>query len=312
MATVITSECINCGACEPECPNNAIYQGGVAWELNGESRPAIGVEHFYIVPEKCTECVGFHEKEACAAVCPVDCCIPDPKIPETEEVLIARARTLHPERTFPADFPSRFRKDRPAAPAPSAAAEPPPAVATTTAPAAPAAAAAPPSAPAAASAPPAMPAETATADVQVPASPPPATETSVEPVLTPTTQAGGTGLAIPPIEEWEVPIQCHRCSGAYTVAFRHFRSGVVFRCPYCDGSYVVQTSIHNLLSRELHKFHEKWTAAFTELQRRRQRELEEFEERQRRELEALNVRLRKASLESKPPGAPKRRAGIFG
>ena len=27
MATMITSECINCGACEPECPNNAISQG---------------------------------------------------------------------------------------------------------------------------------------------------------------------------------------------------------------------------------------------------------------------------------------------
>ncbi|HKX52102.1 MAG TPA: 4Fe-4S binding protein, partial [Candidatus Binatia bacterium] len=27
MATMITNECINCGACEPECPNNAISQG---------------------------------------------------------------------------------------------------------------------------------------------------------------------------------------------------------------------------------------------------------------------------------------------
>src|SRR5437773_2756600 len=32
MATMITSECINCGACEPECPNTAIYQGGVEWQ----------------------------------------------------------------------------------------------------------------------------------------------------------------------------------------------------------------------------------------------------------------------------------------
>ncbi|MFO0715227.1 MAG: 4Fe-4S binding protein, partial [Sandaracinus sp.] len=24
MATYITSDCINCGACEPECPNQAI------------------------------------------------------------------------------------------------------------------------------------------------------------------------------------------------------------------------------------------------------------------------------------------------
>ena len=27
MAIIITDDCINCGACEPECPNNAIYEG---------------------------------------------------------------------------------------------------------------------------------------------------------------------------------------------------------------------------------------------------------------------------------------------
>jgi len=31
MAIMITDECINCGACEPECPNNAIYEGGAQW-----------------------------------------------------------------------------------------------------------------------------------------------------------------------------------------------------------------------------------------------------------------------------------------
>jgi len=110
MATVITSECINCGACEPECPNTAIYAGGVPWELNGETHPAVAQDIYYIEPSKCTECVGFHDHEACAAVCPVDCCIPDPNIPETEEVLIERARVLHPDQTFGAEYPSRFRK----------------------------------------------------------------------------------------------------------------------------------------------------------------------------------------------------------
>jgi ferredoxin len=33
MAIKITDECINCGACEPECPNNAIYEGGVEWAI---------------------------------------------------------------------------------------------------------------------------------------------------------------------------------------------------------------------------------------------------------------------------------------
>ena len=62
MATLITDECINCGVCEPECPNTAITEG----------------EDFYeIEADLCTECVGFHGEEACQEVCPVDCCIPD-------------------------------------------------------------------------------------------------------------------------------------------------------------------------------------------------------------------------------------------
>lgn len=138
MATVITSECINCGACEPECPNTAIYQGGVQWDLDGATHDAISDDIFYIVPEKCTECVGFFDHEACAAVCPVDCCVPDPNIPETEDVLIARAKVLHPETDFPAEFPSRFRADGEGASAPAGEASPP-AAAPTAAPAAPAA-----------------------------------------------------------------------------------------------------------------------------------------------------------------------------
>jgi ferredoxin len=124
MATVITSECINCGACEPECPNTAIYEGGVEWELNGIMHPPIAQDIFYIVPDKCSECVGFHDQEACAAVCPVDCCIPDPDNPETEAVLLARAQALHPDETFPPDFPSRFRKAGATAPEETTAAPP--------------------------------------------------------------------------------------------------------------------------------------------------------------------------------------------
>jgi ferredoxin len=121
MATVITEACINCGACEPECPNTAIYQGGVEWELDGQNHKAISDAIFYIVPEKCTECVGFFDHEACAAVCPVDCCVPDPQIPETEGVLIERAKKLHPDTDFPPEFPSRFRKVEEPAPAAEAA-----------------------------------------------------------------------------------------------------------------------------------------------------------------------------------------------
>src|SRR5262249_6009968 len=121
MATMITTECINCGACEPECPNTAIYQGGVEWDLNGVKHPPIADGIFYIVPGKCTECVGFYDHEACAAVCPVDCCVPNPDIVESEAVLIARAQQLHPETTFGSDFPSRFRVDGAEAATPAAA-----------------------------------------------------------------------------------------------------------------------------------------------------------------------------------------------
>ena len=117
MATVITSECINCGACEPECPNTAIYQGGVEWEAPaGGMNPAISNDIFYIVPEKCTECVGFYDHEACQAVCPVECCLPDPNHREEEKALLERALKLHPEddelkkKASANDYPSRFRK----------------------------------------------------------------------------------------------------------------------------------------------------------------------------------------------------------
>lgn len=114
MAIMITDECINCGACEPECPNNAIYEGGVEWaiadgttitgpytlkdgsEVDAEDQQTpISDDFYYITPDKCTECVGFHEEPQCAAVCPVDCCIPDPDHEEDEATLVARKERLH-------------------------------------------------------------------------------------------------------------------------------------------------------------------------------------------------------------------------
>jgi ferredoxin len=101
MATHITADCINCGACEPECPNEAISEG----------------EEIYVIdPELCTECVGFYDHEACQAVCPVECCLPDPNHVEDEPTLIDRAKRLHPDdaelqkRVTDNAYPSRFRK----------------------------------------------------------------------------------------------------------------------------------------------------------------------------------------------------------
>ncbi len=83
MALMITDECINCGACEPECPNEAISQGA---------------EFFEIDPEKCTECVGFYDEPQCISVCPVDCIIQNPDYQETKEQLLEKFKKLHPDK----------------------------------------------------------------------------------------------------------------------------------------------------------------------------------------------------------------------
>jgi ferredoxin len=114
MAIMITDECINCGACEPECPNNAIYEGGAEWKYadgtslsgiittpEGTSVDAhsvnvpVSMDVYYITHNKCTECVGFHDEPQCAAVCPVDCCVDDPNYRETNDELLSKKAFLH-------------------------------------------------------------------------------------------------------------------------------------------------------------------------------------------------------------------------
>lgn len=54
MAHTINEECISCGACEPECPDEAISEGE---------------EIFVIDASKCTDC------GTCVEVCPVEAII---------------------------------------------------------------------------------------------------------------------------------------------------------------------------------------------------------------------------------------------
>lgn len=84
MAYKITDECISCGACEPECPNQAISEGESTYKID---------------PNKCTECVGSYASSRCAEVCPVEACQPDPEHKESRETLLARWKTLHPGQT---------------------------------------------------------------------------------------------------------------------------------------------------------------------------------------------------------------------
>jgi len=94
MALMITEECINCSACIPECPNTAIYEPSDPWELFGESYEALNDELTYIVPDKCTECVGHHDEPQCVPVCPSDCIVKDPNFDESEEDLLAKKEAL--------------------------------------------------------------------------------------------------------------------------------------------------------------------------------------------------------------------------
>ena len=115
MAIKINEECIVCNACLPECPNNAIYEPGVEWAMAdgtsvgspftlkdgtvvdaAQQNAPLSTLYYYIVPDKCTECQGFHEEPQCIDVCPVDACVPDELYQETVDELMEKKRTLHP------------------------------------------------------------------------------------------------------------------------------------------------------------------------------------------------------------------------
>ena len=59
----IIESCVNCWACEPLCPSQAIYQ----------ARP-----HFRIDGKKCTECDGDYADPQCVSICPIEGAILNP------------------------------------------------------------------------------------------------------------------------------------------------------------------------------------------------------------------------------------------
>ena len=64
--------------------------------VDAEQRNApLAIDIYYITPNKCTECQGFHEEPQCAAVCPVDCCVPDEMYRETVDELMAKKEKMH-------------------------------------------------------------------------------------------------------------------------------------------------------------------------------------------------------------------------
>jgi ferredoxin len=243
MATMITNDCINCGACEPECPNNAISQG----------------EPVYVIdPKLCTECVGFHDYEACAAVCPVDVCVTDPNNIESEEALMARARALHPEVSFPENFESRFRKGQGKA-APGATAS---------------------------AAPPSGPATVPVAEAS--ASPAPTTVVSVNPLA----EADVQYIQLPEIDSWNIPLRCFKCNQVQTQNVKNFTIGNVIFCPHCNKSMVVRDNLNYHIRTLLKSVYDDWEKTQAEFAARRQREHAEFVERRAKEAQAFENRQR--------------------
>ncbi|HUX55393.1 MAG TPA: YfhL family 4Fe-4S dicluster ferredoxin [Bacteroidales bacterium] len=82
MALMIIDECISCGLCVDECPNNAISEGNLFYEID---------------PDLCTECVGFHDKPQCVEVCPVEAIVPDQGHIENKEELLEKKKRIYGE-----------------------------------------------------------------------------------------------------------------------------------------------------------------------------------------------------------------------
>ncbi|MDG1225655.1 MAG: YfhL family 4Fe-4S dicluster ferredoxin [Burkholderiales bacterium] len=79
MALMITDECINCDVCEPECPNEAIFQGEEIYEIDAG---------------KCTECIGHFDNPQCQEVCPVECIPVNPQKVESKDELLQKYQRL--------------------------------------------------------------------------------------------------------------------------------------------------------------------------------------------------------------------------
>ena len=272
MATMITNDCINCGACEPECPNNAISQGDPV---------------FVIDPKLCTECVGFHDYEACAAVCPVDCCVTDPNNVESEQVLVERARALHPETQIGDTFESRFRKGQGKGAAPQKEAT------------------------------------VHVASAAVAASVATAAPQAMTATVSQYTEPDVNYMQLPSIDSWEIPMRCFKCAQTHVQPVRNFMIGNVIFCPHCYKSMVVRDNLNFHIRTLLKDAYERWEKEQTAFAEQREKELAQFEEKrakearafeehQQRELEKIRAQLDAIGDNYDAAGKPFKKGSRFG
>ncbi len=62
VSYMITAECVNCGACEQECPVQAI---------------SAAADQYVIDDVLCVECKGYFAEARCKWACPVNACVPE-------------------------------------------------------------------------------------------------------------------------------------------------------------------------------------------------------------------------------------------
>lgn len=96
MAYRITEECIGCGVCLPECPNEAIR------ERDGECWIRFG---------RCTECVDDPEGPHCRRLCPIEgAVVIDEHSPESRERLLFKVKHNRLKQAF-LDFDTAQTKE---------------------------------------------------------------------------------------------------------------------------------------------------------------------------------------------------------
>ena len=203
------------------------------------------------------ECVGFHDYEACAAVCPVDCCVTDPDNIETEEALIERARALHPDTRFDDNFESRFRKGQGKSAAGGAKND--------------------------------LPARAASAAGN--------TGTEVTSPAMPASNAAASSYAepevnfvpLPDIDSWDIPVRCFKCNQPHVEPVRNFMIGNVIFCPHSQQVHGGARQFELPCPNPAEGFLRQMAKRKTEFQTKRERELAEFVEGRAKEAEAFEA-----------------------
>lgn len=82
MSLQIEERCVNCWACQPVCPSEAIFETKT---------------HFRIDEKKCTECQGDYAEPQCSSICPIEAAIVD-----------RRGNPIHPIGSLTGISPERW------------------------------------------------------------------------------------------------------------------------------------------------------------------------------------------------------------